>query len=541
MFDNIAAIDIGYTSIKMILAKTTIKNFKVELIIHQNIDFSIEDHNDAIIDALSSLLEKHDLSQYKVLTNLPIEKTIIRNLAFPFNDYEQIAEVIPFEAQENIPFQIDDLNLDFQFLQNTSENGSKVLLAAAHNDIIDNFTDIFKTLNVKPHIVGLESNSLHASYSYFNDIANENIIQLDIGHNKTIMNIVSNDQLLFTRSISIGTGVIVDSISKSLKIPYNKALNLYENLRLDLTSLDNNYKKTFYKDFKISKPKLRTIYDNAVEIIHELTEQILLTIKSFYSENYNIDFNRILISGGGTNLTGIGNIITKLTGIPIMSLPFTTEYKENMIQTQFPISFGIILAYLNTKKQSINFIKNNLSSARSFQAFKKYYLAAFFTIIACTIFLVNLIISSISQSNKETHYNEILTKQFKKYFRNKQIGEDPIASAKEILSKEKSALNQYKAINPPEMTALGLLTDIISYFPSSDSFKLKNLVINKKVVKINGEIASSNVIDEFKNKLIDSKKFDSVRLNTSMTKQNYVRFSLVIKLKLDSKKSGKNK
>ena len=136
MFENIAAIDVGTSSIKVVMVRTGLKDFHVMSFIYEDIDNSIENRDKAIRDALSNLIKENSLDGYKIITNLPMEKAIIRNITFPFNDIEKIADAIPYEAEENVPFKLEDLVMDFQPLKSRNpEEGRDSMPSASISGI----------------------------------------------------------------------------------------------------------------------------------------------------------------------------------------------------------------------------------------------------------------------------------------------------------------------------------------------------------------------------------------------------------------------
>ena len=150
-----------------------------------------------------------------------------------------------------------------------------------------------------------------------------------------------------------------------------------------------------------------------------------------------------------------------------------------------------------------------------------------------------------SQTNEM--YAELLNKNFKKYFHNKTITGDPISEAMKLLKSEKKELENFESFLHKNESILDMFSNILSFFPQEEeSFELKNLVINEKIIRMDGTVGTSKYIDDFKNKLLESKRYDTVSLNTNISKKNKVRFSMTIKLKLsqkdaDAKKRGKKK
>ncbi len=533
MFENIAAIDIGTSSIKAVLVRTGFKDFQVKSFAFENISLDIENKGDAIKEALKRFIDESDIKDCLILTNIPMEKVLIRDITFPFSDIKKIEEAIKFEAEENIPFPIDEVIIDFKPVQSTETGERKVLLAAAQKDTIRDFIGFFGEYGLKPAMMGLESQALFECYKYFNKIENETVIQLHIGNYKTIVNIIQNNNLLFTRSISIGTGLIYRRISESAKIPVTEAAALFENLNLDLHSFDSNLQRDEYKNNKITKNVLKNIFNISTEVINELIEQVLLSQKAF-SLNYEVpEFSRIIISGGGSNIAGIGTLISNEFVLPVVSQPFIEDNREPRIQTQFPIAFGTILVYLNSSQKTINLLKDEflpeIASSR-----KKYYLAAVFGILTIIILIINLISTSYLKSESNTKYTDILNDRLKKYFHTRKASSDPVKEAMKIVSEQKKELENIEALVHTDKKIIDILKDILSFLQKGETFTLKNMVINETIIQINGVAGTSQNIDDFKNKLINSKMFDNVTLNTNI-KKDAVNFSMTIKFKITDK------
>ncbi|MCU0821962.1 MAG: pilus assembly protein PilM, partial [Spirochaetes bacterium] len=474
-----------------------------------------------------------DLKDCSILINLPMEKVIIRDLTFPFAEIKKIEEAIRFEAEENIPFPIDQVIIDFQQVQSTEAGEGKVLLAAARKDEIGKVLEYLEECGLKPVLMGLESQAIYQCYKYFNKIENEAVIQIHTGNYKTIVNIIQNNNLLFTRSIPIGTGLIYRKISESLKITVAEAAALFENLNLDLHSFENNLQKDDYKSNKITRSALKNIFNISTEVINELIEQVLLTQKAFLLSCEIPEFSRILISGGGANIQGIGTLISNEFELPVVAQPFIEDNREPGIQTQFPIAFGTVLTYLDSTRKKINFLKDEFLPETA-SSRKKYYLAAAFGIMTLFILIINIISTSYLRSQSESKYADILNDRLKKYFHTRKTNGDPVKEAQKIVSEQKKELETIEALVHADKKIIDVLRDILSFLQKGENFTLKNLVINETIIQINGLTASSRNIDEFKNKLINSKMFDNVTLNTNI-KKDAVNFSMTIKLKISDK------
>ncbi len=531
MFENIAALDIGTSRVKLVTVKTGFRDFQVTSLSQEDVDHSIEDQDEALRDALSRLLREKDLKGHTLYTNLPMEKAIIRNINFPFSDVEKIAEAIPFEAEENIPFKLEDLSMDFQPLKNINPDEGRILLAATHRDTIYDFLGIFKEFDITPVRMGLESNALFECYRYFNKIESESVIQLDIGHDKTIINMIKDNSLLYTRSISVGTGMIIDIIAGITKSTYAEAANLYERLHLDLTSFENNIQRDSYKGLGLTRQRFQKIYDGVIAVVDELVEQIVLTTKSFHATYDQVEFNRLLISGGGANIVGIGHLLSGELELPIVSLPFLEGYEDIRLHTQFPIVFGTVLSAMNRKSPSINFLKGEFLPDIVSESKKIYYLAGTFTVLAVILLVFKIITGAVLESRTGSRYESLLQERYKRYFHGHGEVDDPVREAQKLLAAEKKEFGNLENIVQSDVRVMEVMKDILDFFPRDESYVLKNLVINENIVRFDGTTSAGKNLDDFKNKLIESKKFESAVLNTNIKRGNQVGFSMTIKLK----------
>ncbi|MBN1496776.1 MAG: pilus assembly protein PilM [Spirochaetes bacterium] len=538
MFENIAAIDIGSSSIKLVTVKTGFRDFQLKSFNYEEIDPDNKDHAAAAVATLQKILAEEDLEGYRVITNMPMESGIIRTISFPFSDVEKIADAIPYEAEENIPFKLDDLQLDFQSLKSNKPGEGRILLAAALKSNIMTFLDLLNGVGIKPVRMGMESNALYECYRYFNKIENEAVIQIDIGSSKTVLNFISDNHLLYTRAVSVGMDSIANVIAATLKIPQAKAARIMIDLNIDLTSFENNVHREHYKSLGISRPQLKKIFTAAQDTATELVEQIILTMKAMKVECGDIVYNRALISGGGSNLAGIGSIISEELEIPVDALPFLEEYSERNIRTQFPIAFGTILAYINRRRSSINFLKGEFIPDVAGESNKIYYLSGGFAALSFVVLIIYFILTAVLTARSNSQYNTILAEQYKRYFRTAPAG-DPIEEATRLLKKEKKEFEAIDKIIPEHASFLDILKDIAACFPDDSGFVLNNMVYNETILMFDGTAGASASIDAFKEDLIKTKKFDSVTLNIKYSRQNEVRFSMTIKYKIAKESKSK--
>ena len=534
MFDKIASIDIGTSSIKLIKAKRGFKNFEIISIVSEAIDLDASNSNyiSALDTSISNILEKENLTGFNIIISIPTDYVILRNLTFPFSDIKKISNTIPFEAEDSIPYPIDTVEFDFQIIPTEETDKRDVILAAVKKDYLNEIMKIFKKYKLTPVFAGLESNALLRCYEYFNSVNEETILQIDMGKNKTLVNIVQNTSIVYTRGISLSINNIIEKTAKILNVSLNKAQYILESLDIDLSSLDSNLMKDNFKDLDIAKNKLKLIFQEAEQIIKDIAADITLTIKASGNYSSYSQFSRIIVTGGGSNLKGLSKIISDESGLPVVFMPFLDSYIDSNIRSKFSICLGNMLVYMNNQKDSINFLKNDQDAGLDKGFIKKYYLPIFFVSLTIIFLIVNLL-NTIYFVVKNNHYTDkTLEIKFEKYFSQKPATKDPVLEAKEILNKEKkefSLLNDMIGDKSLFMQAMNL---IISKFSDAEGFYVKKIEYNGKSIIIDGELKKLNDLEEFKKRLQDTGEFDKVNITTKDTSSSRSTFTLSIDQKI---------
>ncbi|TAL31352.1 MAG: hypothetical protein EPN93_17975 [Spirochaetes bacterium] len=532
MFENIAALDIGSSSIKMITIRTSLRNFQITSMTYEDIGPGDTEDASPIAATLGKMLEENPLKGYTVFVNLPMEKAIIRNITFPFSDLEKIRSAIPFEAEENIPFRMDELSMDFQSLRGSNPEEGRILLAASHKDQLRDLLAALQECGIQPVRMGLEANALFECYRYFNRVGGESVIQLDIGHSKTVVNVIRDNFLIYTRCITLGTSDIYREIATAHKMTLAEAGRLFEELNLDLTSLENNLQREYYKTLGITRPRLKRIYETSCAVVDQLIEQVAITLKSFAVEYGSIEFGRMLISGGGSNIAGLGMLLSRSFNVPVAGLPFLPDYTERKIQSQFPIVFGTVLSYLDRRQASINFLKGEFLPDFVSNSRKIYYFAGAVGVAAAIVLAVNLVTAAVINYRTSSEYSALLNDRFQKYFHTKPAEADPVKAAQKLVNDEKKDVEAIDNIIQSDERLIDLMKGVVTAFPGDDGFVLTSVVVNDNSVRIDGTVGTVKTLDDYRNRLVDTKKYDSVNFTTNQARANQTTFTMIIKQKI---------
>jgi len=533
LFDKIASIDIGSSSIKLIKAKRGFKKFEIISVVSEAMDLDASNSNyiSALDTSISNILEKENLTEFNIILSIPTDYVILRNLTFPFTDIKKIGNTIPFEAEDSIPYPIDMVEFDFQIIPTEKTDKRDVILSAVKKDYLHEITKIFEKYKLTPVFAGLESNALLRCYEYFNSVNEETILQIDIGKNKTVVNIVQNTSIVYTRGISLSIGNIIEKTAKILNVSLNKAQNIIESLDIDLSSFESNLKKDNFKKSDISRNKLKLIFQEAEQCIKDIVSEITLTVKASRDYSSYSQFSRIIVTGGGSNIKGLSKIISDESGLPVVFMPFLDGYIDQNIRSKFSICLGNMLVYMNNSSESINFLKNDQASRLDIGFIKTYYISIFFVSLTILFIIINLIntIYFVARNNNSTE--NILEAKFEKYFNQKPTTKDPVQEAKDILKKEKKELSLLTDMLGNNKLFMPTIELIISKFSGAEGFYVKKIEYNGKSTVIEGELKKLKDLEEFKKRLQDTGEFDNVTITTKDTNSSRSTFTLSINQK----------
>ncbi|HPJ16481.1 MAG TPA: type II secretion system protein GspL, partial [Spirochaetota bacterium] len=155
-----AAFHIESDSVKLVTAKSNFTN--LEFLSFDSEPLAPGKKSD-ISGAIKSLCARNAISSSRIVAALPSEKVIIKTISLPFTDERKIAEIIPIEAEENIPIDIDKITLVHQILSKSKE-GCNVIIAACRTDYLEEFKNSFSNAGLNISAVYLEYNALFALY-----------------------------------------------------------------------------------------------------------------------------------------------------------------------------------------------------------------------------------------------------------------------------------------------------------------------------------------------------------------------------------------
>jgi len=335
---QLVAIDIGSSSIKLVQL-SEIKEGEFELthfgmmpLAEEWIVEGVIKEPERVAEALKNLIKAEKIQSRYAVSAVAGEAVFIKKIKVPVMLEGELSEKITQEAEQYIPFDIDDVALDFQLLgtvkvekakESDSLQGSKfneesqnndpqqedsdeetdgemmeVLLVAVQRAIIDERTDILLEAGLKPAIIDLNVFALMNAAELTNDLSSMGITALiDLGDSYTHINIIQDGTMGYTRDIPIGGYYCTNMLMSKFKVPFKQTLEIKRG--------------NFSSEIK---------EEDVIKIIAQAYKRVLEEVQKSFEYFGTLSGNkveRILLCGGGSMIQGLDGFFADYLKVPV--------------------------------------------------------------------------------------------------------------------------------------------------------------------------------------------------------------------------------
>jgi type IV pilus assembly protein PilM len=305
----LVGLDIGSSAVKAIELKPAGKGYKVtgfgsEPIPPDSIvDGAIIDAA-AVADSIRRLFESRNIKTKEVAASLSGNAVIVKKITLPMMTEAELGESIYWEAEQYIPFDIQDVNLDYQILDKgdpaNGKNNIDVLLVAAKKEKIADYTGVIAQAGRSAVVVDVDAFALQNAYQVNYGIESHSVVALlNAGASATNINILQGDQSVFTRDIAIGGNAYTEALQRELSLPFENADQLKRGQAIDGGAT----------------------YDDARPVLRAVTENVMLEIQKtfdFFKSTASSDrIDRIILSGGASRAEGFSEMLADRFAAPV--------------------------------------------------------------------------------------------------------------------------------------------------------------------------------------------------------------------------------
>lgn len=320
-------LDIGSGYLKLVQLKDTKGGYELELFDmlplppELIVDGSIIDSL-RLVDSLKELARKARIKTKDVTISIAGHSSVIvKRVSLPDMSEDELYESIKFEAEQYIPFDIDDVNLDFQILGPKEEPGQMdVILVAVKKDIINEYLSVVKEAGFNCQIVDVNSFALENIYEINYEIEPEkNVALVNIGASTMNMNILKGGISVFTRDSAVASNLHTEVLQREFNLTYEMAERL-----------------------KRGEPVENVSPQDAFSVMELASEEIIGEVNRSL-EYFHEDIHEIVLSGGCALIKDFPNLLAEKIRVetklmqPFKNIKIAKHFDLSLIEEMAPM------------------------------------------------------------------------------------------------------------------------------------------------------------------------------------------------------------
>jgi len=303
---NLVGLDIGSSSVKAVELLRKGNNLQLASLGYENllpdtiVDGQIMELNN-VSNVIASIFKEHQIKTARVAAGVSGHSVIVKNIVLPQMSEDELQESFSWHAEEHIPFDIADVNLDYQVTNNTSD-AVHVLMAACKSDKIANVRQAIQLAGKQPVVIDVDAFALQNCYEVnYQPKAGEVVALLNIGAATMNINILNGTRSVFARDASVGGSQYTSLLQKELGLTFEQA-----------EAVKRGYPLPEGTEPRPIQPIIETVSDILALEVRKTMDFYRATADEGESA-----IQKILLAGGGSKLPGLADYLAQRFEIPV--------------------------------------------------------------------------------------------------------------------------------------------------------------------------------------------------------------------------------
>jgi type IV pilus assembly protein PilM len=339
--ESYVGVDIGSHSLKVCQLTQRQKDIRLQSLGLANIPPSsivngIIKEPQVIATTLRSLLNNLQIRSKEIVFAISGYSVIIKKISLPVMTEKELGDSIQYEAQQHIPFDMKEVNLDFQILGPLKEdkNSMSVLLVAAKKETLNAYLEVLELAGLEAAIADVTAFALANAYECLNPLEENPLALVNVGAGQITLHGLNNSGPIFTRDIFLGGHQLTEQIQSLWDLSYEEA------------------------------EKLKLGWDRSPDHLDQIGPPIITTVQSWADETKKVfDMltasdpdakpTKIVLSGGSALMPGFPQFLAEKLELPVVLFnPFYQVkidpdlFDPNYLKAvgpQYAIAFGLAL------------------------------------------------------------------------------------------------------------------------------------------------------------------------------------------------------
>ena len=339
--ENLVGLDIGSHSVKLLQvngANDSLRLVNMGLVPLPRESF-VEGRlakPEVVADAIRALTSHHKIKSKSVAVSMSCYDVMIKKIELPTMTEDELAERMQSELGQYIPYNIDEVDVDYQVIDVSKNraNFMDIMLVAAKKESINDFHNLLKLSGLEPLVVDVDFFALSNSFEVTCGFGEPKVAMIDLGANKSLMNVAHKGTPIFTKSISVGGNQLTEAIKESFNISFEEA----ESVKLGQS------------EQKYPEKDLEEIFVSTVSSWVTQCQRAF----DFYYHNFPDDkIGSVYLSGGSCQIPGLDKVLREQLDIPVdifnplTRIQFDTKQFDpayiDYVGPQMAISLGLAL------------------------------------------------------------------------------------------------------------------------------------------------------------------------------------------------------
>lgn len=331
------------------------------------------DEGTQIREALTQLMKRQRLGGEKVVVSLPGHTTFNRFIKIPPTEPKKVAQLVKFEAQQHIPFPMDQVVWGYQLVEKEYGPGDELelVLFAVKKDIIYQFLSHLNAVNFPCDVLQFSPVALYNFLVHDQDVGT-NCFVLDIGAENSDLVVIDGEKF-WIRNIPITGNTITKALQQKFQIPLAEA----EKLKVNASS-----SQQAQKIFGVVQPVLR-----------DLVGEIHRSIGYYKSLSKTVRFEKMMLVGNASKTINLQRFLSQNLQIEALKLAKLNKFSvsnsvpEAQFQDYLPtlgVACGLGLQGMGVARNKINLLPEEELKKREFAKKKPIFAAAVGIVIATT-------------------------------------------------------------------------------------------------------------------------------------------------------------
>jgi type IV pilus assembly protein PilM len=303
---SMVGVDIGSSSVKAVELEGKNGSFQLLSLGYHGlqpdsvVDGQIMELN-SIASAIGSIFDEHKIKTTRVAAGVNGHSVIVKNIVLPHMTEAELEESFSWHAEEHIPFDISDVNLDYHVMHKSSD-AIHVLMAACKRDKIANLKQTIQLAGKQPVLIDIDAFALQNCYELNYDPKPGQIVALlNIGASTTNINILNGARSVFTRDATFGGNQYTSLLQKELGLTFDQAEQVKRGMPIPQG---------------IEQREIAPILDTVSDVLALEIQKTMDFYRATVDDNQSA-VGKILVCGGGSKLKGLVEFLSKRFEMPV--------------------------------------------------------------------------------------------------------------------------------------------------------------------------------------------------------------------------------